>query len=98
MTTTEKPHMPGSRDPRSGDLYAVPRLWSVDGGLVELEPAHIPAVGVLTEVIEMGPRSFGYVDLSGGVRVITELGAGPHDVGGRYQLSIDAQPRRFDRA
>ena len=98
MTTPSVPHLAGARDPRTGDLYVPQRQWSVDGSLTALEPAPVVGKGVLAEVIDMGPRRFGYVDLPGSVRMITELGAGPHEVGAHYVLVADAQPRRFDRA
>ena len=88
----------GSRDPRSGACYQPPRALSVDGHLHPLEDVDLPTSGVLAEFVAMGPRWFGYVDLDGGVRLVVELGDGPHEVGARYRWDGADGPRRFLRA
>jgi hypothetical protein len=88
-----------SHDELTGEWFFPPRAISVDGTLRELPTVEVPAVGTLTEAVEMGDRWYGYVDLAGDIRILTELGAGPHEIGRRYRLvSGDDETRRFDRA
>ena len=87
-----------ARDPVTGDQFYPRRALSIEGALRALEPVDVPGFGVLSEAVSMGERSFGYIDLPGGVRLISELGPGPHIVGANYRL-VDAEGRRrFDRA
>jgi hypothetical protein len=87
----------GTRDPLTGDTFYPARHFSVDGRLRHLEPVDIPAVGVLAEVIAMGERWFGYIDLDAGPRLLTRLGPGPHAVGARYQRPLGGDGS-FERA
>ena len=90
--------MTGSRDRRTGQCYWPQRTFSVDGQLVELEDVALPTAGRLSVMVASGERWYGYVDLPGDVRLITELGAGPHDIGATYQMVVTENGRRFDRA
>lgn len=92
------PTVSGTRDPRSGMLMVPARQFSVDGTLTRCEPTELEGAGRLVEVVRMGERDYGWVDLPGGVRLISVLGPGPHEVGGRYVEVPDAGTRRFDRA
>jgi hypothetical protein len=88
-----------SHDEHTGMWFFPPRAVSVDGTLRELRTVEVPAVGTLTEAVEMGGRWYGYVDLDGDIRILTELGAAPHAVGQPYRLASGAdETRRFDRA
>lgn len=94
----EPGHIAASRDPRTGEHYYPVRALSVDGELRALEEVSLPGIGVLAEYVAMGERHYGYVDLPSGVRLIVELGAGPHQVGAEYRWDGAAGPRRFERA
>jgi hypothetical protein len=99
MRTNNKEALPGSHDPQTGQCFYPARPYSVEGALRELTDVEIEARGRLAEFIAMGDRWYGYVDLPGEVRVLTELGPGPHQIGAVYHLATagDAE-RRFDRA
>ncbi|OBB99645.1 MULTISPECIES: hypothetical protein [unclassified Gordonia (in: high G+C Gram-positive bacteria)] len=88
----------GSRDPRTGQCYWPKRTFSVDGELVRLDDVELPSTGELAAFVSAGDRCFGYVDLPGDVRLITELGTGPHEVGASYRAVVTESGRRFDRA
>jgi uncharacterized OB-fold protein len=93
----------GTRDPRTGHRFFPPRALSVDGSLTDLVPVELAAAGRLAEFVALGEKWFGYVDLDEDIRLITELGPGPHEVGATYVLNETllnepGSSRRFDHA
>jgi hypothetical protein len=94
-----EPTLAVSHDEHTDQWFFPARAFSVDGTLRAIPTVELPAAGTLTEAIAMGERWYGYIDLPGQIRILTELGPGPQEIGARYRLAItDDASRRFDRA
>lgn len=91
------PTIAASVDARSGQAYVPPRVFSVAGDLVELESTELEPAGVLATVIDMGGRSYGYVDLPGQVRLLARIDDTEPRVGDLYRAWLTADGEKVFR-
>lgn len=98
MTGGVEGDVAASRDPVTGEVFAPSRNLSVDGRLRHLEPTFVRPEGVLVEVVAMGDRYYGYLDMSDEVRLIGEVVDDRPAVGAAYRVLNDGHGRRFKRA
>lgn len=80
------PHLVGSRDPQTGQVYFPPRALAADGSLRVCEPVRLVGRGVLTTWTKFAGRCFGHVDLQGEVRIQCEILGDLHEIGATYEL------------
>ncbi|MDR5653181.1 hypothetical protein [Ruixingdingia sedimenti] len=93
------PRLRGARDPASGACHFPFRPLSTDGSLRPCTEIALSDRGILYTWTRFAGRFYGQVDLPEAVRIQTELGEGPHDIGAPYRLDIapDGAGWRFVR-
>ncbi|MCJ2877393.1 hypothetical protein JUM41_24390 [Rhizobium pusense] len=84
------PHLRGSRDPMTSQVYFPFRMVAADGSLRVCEPLALSRQGVLITWTRMGKQCFGQIDLPEGVRVQAPLDDGDHRSGDQYVLDVVA--------
>ncbi|MFA5582274.1 MAG: hypothetical protein WDA25_10030 [Paracoccaceae bacterium] len=91
-----QPVLRGARDPQSGEYYFPFRPLTADGTLRACEETLLSTEGILYTWTRFAGRFYGQIDLPEAVRIQTELGDGPHDIGATYRLTADRTDDKID--
>ncbi len=99
--TVAPPSLIGSRDNRTGEVYFPPRAVSADGRLRPCVDVSLSPRGKLYAFTSFAGTTYGQVDLPEGVRILTTLADGDHEIDADYEFELvdgDNPGWRFRRA